>query len=73
MQRVASLALASIACLASAARASPLNSEQGITTDLTFIEGQVTKTLNSLVSPTSGYPISGGDSGTWTTDRKSVV
>ena len=71
MQRVASLALASIACLASAARASPLNSEQGITTDLTFIEGQVTKTLNSLVSPTSGYPVSGGDSGTWTTTSPS--
>jgi unsaturated chondroitin disaccharide hydrolase len=36
-------------------------------TDLTFVEGQVTKTLNSLGSPSSGYPISGGDSGTWTT------
>jgi unsaturated chondroitin disaccharide hydrolase len=71
MQRLASLALASIACLASAARASPLNTEQGIATDLTFIEGQVAKTLKSLGSPSSGYPVSGGDSGKWTTTSPS--
>jgi unsaturated chondroitin disaccharide hydrolase len=40
---------------------------QGIATDLSFIETQVTKTLNSLGSPASGYPVSGGGSGTWTT------
>jgi unsaturated chondroitin disaccharide hydrolase len=71
MQRLPSLALASIACLASAARASPLNTEQGTATDLAFIEGQVAKTLKSLGSPSSGYPVSGGDSGTWTTTSPS--
>ena len=54
----------------SAAVAGPLDS-QGIATDLSFIETQVSKTLNSLgSSPTPGnpqYPVSGGDSGTWTT------
>jgi unsaturated chondroitin disaccharide hydrolase len=54
----------------SQARATPLDS-QGIATDLSFIEAQVTKTLTSLGSPTSGYPVSGGDSGTWTTTSPS--
>ena len=67
MKRLSLLALASITCLASEARAQALNSLQGIASDLSFVEQQVTKTLNSLGSPTSGYPISGGDSGTWKT------
>jgi unsaturated chondroitin disaccharide hydrolase len=54
----------------SQARATPLDS-QGIATDLSFIETQVTKTLTSLGSPASGYPVSGGDSGTWTTTTPS--
>jgi unsaturated chondroitin disaccharide hydrolase len=67
MQRLALIALASITCLMSEARAAALDSSQGIATDLFFIETQVTKTLTSLGSPTSGYPVSGGDTGTWTT------
>ncbi len=66
MQRLALAACASIACLMSQAHAASFNS-QGIATDLSFIETQVTKTLTSLGSPASGYPVSGGDSGTWTT------
>jgi hypothetical protein len=66
MQRLALLAWVSVTCLASEARAQQLDSLQGIASDLTFIEQQVTKTLNSLGSPASGYPVSGGDSGTWT-------
>jgi unsaturated chondroitin disaccharide hydrolase len=66
MQRLALIACASITCLMSQAHATPLDS-QGIATDLSFIETQVTKTLTSLGSPASGYPVSGGDSGTWTT------
>jgi unsaturated chondroitin disaccharide hydrolase len=69
MQRLA-LASASIICLMSEAVAAPLDS-QGIATDLSFIETQVTKTLTSLGSPTSGYPVSGGDSGTWMTTSPS--
>ena len=38
---------------------------------MSFIETQVTKTLTSLGSPASGYPVSGGDSGTWTTTTPS--
>jgi len=52
--------------LMSQAGAAPLDSH-GIATDLSFIESQVAKTLTSLGSPASGYPVSGGDSGTWTT------
>ena len=70
MQRLALVACASITCLMSQARATPLDS-QGIATDLSFIETQVTKTLTSLGSPASGYPVSGGDSGTWTTTTPS--
>ena len=66
MQRLALLALVSVTCLASEARARRLDTLQGIASDLTFIEQQVTKTLTSLGSPASGYPVSGGDSGTWT-------
>jgi unsaturated chondroitin disaccharide hydrolase len=66
MQRLALIASASLACLMSQASAAPLDS-LGIATDLSFIETQVTKTLTSLGSPASGYPVSGGDSGTWTT------
>jgi unsaturated chondroitin disaccharide hydrolase len=72
MQRLA-LASAAILSLMSEAVAGPqpLNSLQGIATDLSFIEQQATKTLNSLgSSPAPGnplYPASGGDSGTWTT------
>ena len=75
MQRLALIALASITCLMSEARAAALDSPQGIATDLSFIETQVTKTLNSLgSSPAPGnplYPVSGGDSGTWTTTSPS--
>jgi unsaturated chondroitin disaccharide hydrolase len=53
-------------CLASEARATPLDL-QGIATDLSFIEKQVGATLTSLGSPASGYPVYGGDTGTWTT------
>lgn len=70
MQRLVLAACASIPCLVSQARATPLDS-QGIATDLSFIETQVTKTLTSLGSPASGYPVSGGDSGTWTTTTPS--
>jgi unsaturated chondroitin disaccharide hydrolase len=74
MQRLA-LASASILGLTSAAVAGPLDTSQGIATDLSFIEAQVTKTLNSLgSSPAPGnplYPVSGGDSGTWTTTSPS--
>ena len=70
MQRLALIAWASITCLMSQAGATPLDS-QGIATDLSFIETQVTKTLTSLGSPTSGYPVSGGNSGTWTTTSPS--
>ena len=70
MQRLALIACASITCLMSQARATPLDS-QGIATDLSFIETQVTKTLTSLGSPASGYPVSGGDSGKWTTTNPS--
>ena len=64
------IAWASITCLMSQASATPLDS-QGIATDLSFIEGQATKTLRSLGSPTSGYPVSGGNSGKWTTTSPS--
>jgi unsaturated chondroitin disaccharide hydrolase len=70
MQRLVLVVCASIPCLLSPARATPLDS-QGIATDLSFIETQVTKTLTSLGSPASGYPVSGGDSGTWTTTTPS--
>jgi unsaturated chondroitin disaccharide hydrolase len=74
MQRLALLVWVSVTCLSSEARASSaLNSLPDIGSDLTFIEGQVTKTLSSLAPPTatSGYPVSGGDSGTWTTTSPS--
>src|SRR5277367_4823894 len=72
MRRLALLAWVSVTCLASEARASsPLDSLSGIASDLSFIEQQVTKTLTSLGSPASGYPVSGGDSGTWTTTSPS--
>ena len=74
MQRLALLACASLTCLASEARAQALDSLQGIASDLSFIEQQVTKTLNSLGSPTptaGGYPVSGGNTGTWTTTNAS--
>ena len=75
MQRLALIALASITCLMSEARAAALDSPQGIASDLSFIESQVTKTLNSLgSSPAPGnplYPVLGGDSGTWTTTSPS--
>ena len=72
MQRLALIAWASITCLMSQARATPLDTSQGIAKDLSFIETQVAKTLKTLTlqgppSPASGYPVSGGNSGTWTT------
>jgi len=74
MQRLA-LASAAIIGLMSEAVAGPLDSQQGIASDLSFIEAQVTKTLNSLGStPAPGnplYPVSGGDSGTWKTTSPS--
>ena len=70
MQRLALIACASVTCLTSQAGATPLDSA-GIASDLSFIESQVSKTLTSLGSPTSGYPVSGGDSGTWTTTSPS--
>jgi unsaturated chondroitin disaccharide hydrolase len=71
MQRLVLLASASIICLTSQAGATSLD----IASDLSFIEAQVTKTLGSLgSSPAPGnplYPLSGGDSGTWTTTSPS--
>jgi unsaturated chondroitin disaccharide hydrolase len=71
MQRLVLLASASIICLTSQAGATSLD----IASDLSFIEAQVTKTLGSLgSSPAPGnplYPVSGGDSGTWTTTSPS--
>ena len=75
MQRLALMACASITCLMSQARATPLDSP-GIATDLSFIETQVSKTLNSLGSTPPAnplYPVSGGDSGTWTTRSPSDI
>ena len=72
MQRLALIALASIPCLMSQADASPL--QDTIATDLSFIEQQVTKTLDSLGSVPAAnplYPYAGGDSGTWTTTSPS--
>ena len=74
MQRLALIALASIPCLMSEADASTL--QDTIATDLSFIEQQVTKTLDSLGSVPAAnplYPVSGGDSGTWTTRSPSNV
>jgi unsaturated chondroitin disaccharide hydrolase len=71
MQRLA-LASASIICLMSEAAAGPLDTSQGIASDLSFIEQQVTKTLASLGPPSiNSYPYSGGDSGTWKTTSPS--
>ena len=74
MQRLALIAGASIICLTSQAEASPL--QDTIATDLSFIEQQVSKTLDSLGSVPAAnplYPVSGGDSGTWTTRSPSNV
>ena len=67
MQRLALIAWASITCLMSQAAAAPPD----IASDLSFIENQVSKTLMSLGSPASGYPVSGGDSGPWKTTTPS--
>ena len=57
MQRLALIALASVTCLMSEARATPPDLPVPIATDLSFIEKQVSKTLTLLgVPPTSGYP-----------------
>ena len=64
------LALGLIARLTSEARATPLDS-RGIAADFSFIETQAAKTLISLGSPISGYPVSGGNTGTWTTTAPS--
>ena len=63
VQGRALFALALIACLPSGARAQALD----IGSDLSFIETQVGATLTSLGSPASGYPVSRGNTGTWTT------
>ena len=79
MQRLALVACASIICLTSQAGATPpqpLNSQQGIASDLSFIEQQVSKTLSSLgSSPPANplYPVSGGDSGKWSTRSPSDI
>jgi unsaturated chondroitin disaccharide hydrolase len=76
MQRLALIALASIPCLMSEADASPLDLQGIVASDLSFIEQQVSKTLNSLGSTPPAnplYPVSGGDSGTWTTRSPSDV
>jgi len=70
MQRLALIALASIPCFMSEADAASLD----IAKDLSFIEQQVTKTLDSLGSVPAAnplYPYAGGDSGTWTTTSPS--
>jgi unsaturated chondroitin disaccharide hydrolase len=71
VRHLALIAGASITCLMGRASAAPLDSQAGIATDLSFIENQVTKTLKSLGSPASNYPVSGGDTGTWTTTSPS--
>jgi unsaturated chondroitin disaccharide hydrolase len=71
VRRLALIAGASITCLMGRASAGPLDSQAGIATDLSFIENQVTKTLKSLGPPASNYPVSGGDTGTWTTTSPS--
>jgi unsaturated chondroitin disaccharide hydrolase len=57
----------------SEAAAGPLDTSQGIASDLSFIEQQVSKTLSSLGPPSANplYPVSGGDSGTWKTTSPS--
>ena len=55
MQRLALIALASISCLMSQADASPL--QDTIATDLSFIEQQVSKTLDSLGSVPAANPL----------------
>ena len=67
MQRLALIAGLSTICLMSQAAAAPPD----IASDLSFIENQVSKTLMSLGSPASGYPVSGGDSGPWKTTTPS--
>src|SRR5271163_1646451 len=67
VQGRALFALALIACLPSEARAQALDTLPGIASDLSFIETQVGATLTSLGSPASGYPVYGGNTGTWTT------
>jgi unsaturated chondroitin disaccharide hydrolase len=67
MQRLALFSFAAIACLPSEARAQALDTLPGIASDLSFIETQVGATLTSLGSPASGYPVYGGNTGTWTT------
>ena len=73
MQRLALITGASIICLTNPAAAT--TQPPYIASDLTFIEQQVEKTLNSLgSSPAPGnplYPVSGGDSGTWKTTSPS--
>jgi hypothetical protein len=67
MQRLALFSFAAIACLPSESRAQALDTLPGIESDLSFIETQVGATLTSLGSPASGYPVYGGNTGTWTT------
>src|SRR5271156_2112213 len=71
VQGRALFALALIACLPSEARAQALDTLSGIASDLSFIETQVEATLTSLGSPASGYPVYGGNTGTWTTTSPS--
>ncbi len=66
MQRLVFFACASIICLVGEAEAQQFGLP-GIATDLSFVKQQAEKTLKSLGSPTSGYPVLGGDSGIWTT------
>ena len=72
MQRLALITGASIICLTSqAGAASP-----DITSDLSFIEQQVSKTLSSLgSSPPANplYPVSAGDTGPWKTTSPSDI
>ncbi len=70
MRKLALIVCVPLTCLMGQARATPLDS-QGIASDLSFIETQVAKTLTSLGSPASGYPVSGGDSGVWKTTTPS--
>ncbi len=81
MQRLA-LASAAIMGLMSEAVAGPqppppsLDTSQGIATDLSFIEQQVSKTLSSLGSTPPAnplYPVSGGDAGPWKTTSPSDI
>jgi unsaturated chondroitin disaccharide hydrolase len=77
MQRLALASAAIIGLMSEAVAAPPpppLDTSQGIASDLKFIEQQVSKSLSSLGSTPPAnplYPVSGGDTGPWKTTSPS--